>query len=373
MKKQWFLFLIPVIMMTCNTPAPKQPTFKLKGEIAKEESGKVFMLKREKGQFITLDSTMIEDGSFSFSGIIDSPRFTFLQLEGRSEYIGFFLEAGEIRIVLNQHQITQPTVSGSQSHLIFQTFMDDMSNFDNLQSGLYNEYLEAQKENNTELMNELERQSDSVGQLKSDYILRYINDNTNSPVAAFIALRNLYMLSLEELEAISSKISPEISQSSYVIDLNERIIRLRSVQVGKPAPDFTMNDSVGNPVALSSLFGKYLLVDFWASWCGPCRKENPNIVAAYLKYKDKGFNVLGVSLDRNRDAWIKAIYDDNLNWHHVSDLAGWSNEAAALYAVNSIPSSVLLDPAGNIIARNLKEKGLHEKLEELLGQEKLNK
>ncbi len=140
-----------------------------------------------------------------------------------------------------------------------------------------------------------------------------------------------------------------------------------SFMTGVEAPDFAMNKPDGTPLKLSSLRGKVLLVDFWASWCGPCRRENPNVVAAYKKYHDKGFDVLGVSLDKTKGRWLQAIEKDGLMWHHVSDLKGWKNEAAKLYGVTSIPSTVLLDRDGKIIARNLRGPALEAKLAELLG------
>lgn len=148
----------------------------------------------------------------------------------------------------------------------------------------------------------------------------------------------------------------------------EHVIKMSgSFMTGVEAPDFTMNQPDGTPLTLSEMRGKVLLVDFWASWCGPCRRENPNVVAAYNKYHDKGFDVLGVSLDKTQDRWLQAIEKDGLIWHHVSDLKGWQNSAAKLYGVTSIPATVLLDQEGKIIARNLRGPALEAKLAEILG------
>ena len=171
----------------------------------------------------------------------------------------------------------------------------------------------------------------------------------------------------EELTSYLDTFDESISNSGYITELRDRAEILKKVAVGQPYIDFTLNDTTGNPVALSDLVGKseYLLVDFWAAWCGPCRGENPNIVAMYHKYKDKGFDVLGVSFDRNREAWVKAINDDGLEWTHISDLQYWNSAAGKLYAVSSIPHSILLDKEGVIIEKNLRGEGLQEKLAEL--------
>lgn len=147
--------------------------------------------------------------------------------------------------------------------------------------------------------------------------------------------------------------------------LNNKIASLASFNVGGEAPDFTQNTPEGTPLSLKELRGKVVMIDFWASWCGPCRKENPHVKGLYEKYKGKGFDILGVSLDNSKDRWLKAIEQDGLPWHHISDLGGWKNAAAVMYGVTSIPQTVLVDAEGNIIARNLRGPALDQKLAEI--------
>ena len=153
-----------------------------------------------------------------------------------------------------------------------------------------------------------------------------------------------------------------------VIALERMLHAEHNLDIGKVAPDFELNDTKGNPLKLSSLRGKVVLLDFWASWCGPCRRENPNVKRLYEKYHDKGFDVLSVSLDRKRAAWLKAIDDDGLPWHHISDIKGWQCEAAQLYKVRSIPATFLLDKDGRIIAKGLRGPLLAQKLKEIFGE-----
>ena len=170
----------------------------------------------------------------------------------------------------------------------------------------------------------------------------------------------------DEFQQLFSSLDKSVQASPYGESVTAYIKSLRANGVNVPADDFSQQDTKGQPVKLSSFRGKYVLVDFWASWCGPCRQENPNVVKAYNKYKGKNFTILGVSLDDNRERWLQAISHDGLAWTQVSDLRGWGNEVAVQYGIQSIPSNFLVDPAGKIIARNLRGEELEAKLEELL-------
>jgi peroxiredoxin len=177
-------------------------------------------------------------------------------------------------------------------------------------------------------------------------------------------LRN--RLEPEEFQQLFSSLDTSVQESAYGEGVTAYIKSLKANGVNIAADDFSQQDTKGQEVKLSSFRGKYVLVDFWASWCGPCRQENPNVVKAYHKYKDKNFTILGVSLDDNRDRWLRAINQDGLAWTQVSDLKGWGNEVAVQYGIQSIPANFLVDPTGKIIARNLRGEELEQKLEQLL-------
>lgn len=188
------------------------------------------------------------------------------------------------------------------------------------------------------------------------------------------ALASLWMLINElrprlqpdEFERLFTSLDKSLQSSKYGQSVSQYIKSLKLSGIGVVAEDFAQNDVDGKPVKLSSFRGKYVLVDFWASWCGPCRQENPNVVKAFNKYKDKNFTILSVSLDEDKNRWVRAISQDGLAWTHVSDLQGWNNGVAVQYGIRSIPSNFLVDPQGRIVARNLRGGALDAKLNEIL-------
>jgi thiol-disulfide isomerase/thioredoxin len=196
---------------------------------------------------------------------------------------------------------------------------------------------------------------------------QYIPAHPHSYLAGFILYtHSLYNPDAGKLATLYKGLDPAIQDSYFGRLTNESIVKAVNIDVGKPAPDFTQTDINGKPVALSSFKGHYVLVDFWASWCGPCRAENPAVLKAYRAYHSKGFDILGVSLDEKKDKWLAAIKKDGLEWRQVSDLKGWENSVAQLYGVLGIPMNYLLDKDGKIIAKSLRGEDLEKTLAELV-------
>ena len=236
-------------------------------------------------------------------------------------------------------------------------------------TSLYNEYQIASQKGDTASASRLEKEALSLEKEMTALQKDFIRNNPASFVAPSILTSLSYEMEGDEIESFINAMDTAVANTDMIKDLKERVVKMKSVAIGQKAPDFTLNDPEGNPVSLYSKLGpKLLLVDFWAAWCGPCRRENPNVVKVYNEFNKKGFDVFGVSLDQKKDDWVRAIADDKLTWTHVSDLQYWNSAAAGLYAVNSIPANFLLDENGVIIAKNLREQALYDTVKELLSK-----
>ena len=317
-------------MMAVTSCTEEKKGYTINGEISDVKEGMVYLKKYVEKSFVDVDSAVINDGKFKFEGVVSEALAHGLttQKESRRPLV-FFLDNDVMDVTLNESD-KKLVVAGSPVNDIY------MANAPIVRSKGYS----------------------------LDSLLMV---HPASPVSAYFIVKDFaYKLNLEDMKAVRAKLDASLNGTSYVKQIESMIARMEKVQVGSEAPDFTLPDVDGNPVSLSSFRGKYVLVDFWAAWCPDCRKENPNIVSAWEKYKNKNFTVLGVSLDRNRDQWLAAIEKDKLAWTQVSDLKYWSSDAAVLYCIRWIPMSFLIDPEGKIVAIGLEGEELHNKLEELL-------
>ena len=327
---------------------------------------KAYLSQYVKGNWEHKDSADVVEGKFSFSGELELPEVWYIKFDDKKAYVSLFVENSKISIsgaTLNRDSVT---ISGSSIHDALTKFNDGQEAFYNEIDKMEIDYTAAREIEDTATMNKINLDYDLVSEKINEYTVQYISDNTSSVLAPYLAVSNLLNgFTADQIDSTLNTFSKDIKDSKYIVSMQERSAKMRTTEVGAVAPLFTQNDPEGNPISLESFRGNYLLIDFWASWCGPCRKENPNVVAAYKKYHDMGFDILGVSLDDNTEKWIAAIEKDGLTWSQVGDLNGWANEVGQLYGVNSIPHSILLDQDGVIIAKNLRGEELHEKLEEV--------
>jgi len=354
------------IAASCTTEK-KELKYTLKINVDTIVDGYAYLQKRANGEWVKLDSSAQENASYVMHGVLDFPSMHYIFIKGIKRNVPIFLDDGDITIEVFKDDYDATTIMGSPAHDQYRGFEDETAVFDEKLHAVYQEYRTARDSGLLEVKDSLSQVMDGIYDEQQAFIKEYVFNNNANVTSPYIAYRNSYSWTADELENIINNFDPSLETSPDYIFLADRLVVLKRVDIGQPLVDFAMKDTNDVDIHLSELSkGKYLLVDFWASWCGPCRTENPNIVACYNDFHEKGFDVLGVSFDKSRENWIQAIHNDSLSWNHVSDLLYWNNAAGKLYGVRSIPSSILLDPDGIIIAKTLRGEELREKLEELM-------
>jgi peroxiredoxin len=329
-KKLATLILSVLLLTACG-----ESGYVINGKIDGQKDGSVYLKIFRNKMFFDVDTATIgPDGSFTFKGKVGQPLVYALATDEMSDPQPFFLENATMDV----------------------TFGSDGSDFKVLHSPI-----------NDLFFANFEKASSDENYNIDSLVTKY----PTSPVSAFLLYRYFtYSLSLDQLKATRAKLSEDLAACPYVKDLDAIIARLEKVQVGATAPDFSLPDTTGTTVSLSSFKGKYVLLDFWASWCPYCRKENPNVVKAFNMFKDKNFTVVGISLDKEKKYWMEAIQHDSLTWTQLSDLKYWDSQIAELYGVRGIPANVLINPQGVILARNVMGEDLIDALSKELNKDK---
>lgn len=350
----------------------QQEDFVIQGKISTASSGKFIKLYYENDAAKVVDSVRIQNGSFVFSGKLNAPTLGKLSLgtEDMGDRIDLFLSKGKIRVSAKD-SLSYAKINGTQlaeSHEKFaekvrpvdRKFIDRLAAYRDMPEG------EDKKAYIAKVMEGL----DEYTRFKREATHQFVTNNPDSYVALYHLDKTAQgrVANYETTFPFYDKLSPALKATALGKQLGERLLAAKGDLTGQPYKDFVSTTPEGAELSLKDILtqNKYTLVDFWASWCGPCRKENPHVVKTYEAFKAKGFTVLSVSLDDNSERWKAAIEQDGMPWHHVSSLKGWKEPAAQLYGVRAIPQNILIDAQGKIVATNLRGETLFNKVEQLL-------
>lgn len=363
--------LFPVAAIAFSLAAcVSAPKFTIKGTIEGEQEGKqsnnAFLLKNNGKEVDTLAKAAITNGKFVLTGNVADITTATLVLEGKRMGLPVILENANYTVDFDLNNPMGTKIEGTANQGVWNEYMAIQNAMRTYQSKLYKEYREAYEAKDTAKIRSLEEDFEKASKDANEKQEALIAQNADTYAAAYIIASKMSGMEAEELKASFEKLGPNAQASEPGQKIAERVTKLSCVAIGQVAPDFTLNTPAGEPLSMHSIKGKVKIIDFWASWCGPCRAENPNVVKIYNDFKKKGLVILGVSLDQDKAKWQEAIEKDKLIWNHVSDLKGWSNEAAQLYCVNAIPHMIILDENNVIVAKNLRGDALRAKVAEML-------
>jgi thiol-disulfide isomerase/thioredoxin len=369
--RRLFAILLTISLLSCNT---ETNTYKLDGAamgFADDTSILVYSIENNKP--VVIDTLTVKNGKFSGEyPKSDDFSMHYLNIEELKANVLFFPENDDLKVTLYKDSIQSSVVVGGAQNEAYNEFAKDLRKFNAQKQANIARFQEARTQQNNQLVAQIQNENKALVAEELAYKKEYVTKNNNS---AFSVMLLSEMVSRNEVDAVEAtkiidNLSPKIAAMQVTNDLKKAIEGMRKSDVGGLAPNFSAPSPDGKIISLQETLGKYTIIDFWASWCRPCRMENPNVVNVYNKYHDKGLNIISVSLDKagQADRWKQAIKDDKMDWYHVSNLKFWQEPIARQYGVRSIPATFLLDEEGRIIDKNLRGPALEAKIASLLGQ-----
>jgi thiol-disulfide isomerase/thioredoxin len=372
--------MLLLLIIGQGTSLQAQEKFVINGYLPGVKEPKKILLSYSNENGPTEDSTVIRDGRFTFSGMVTVPTHAFLEVLplGSSDdwtyermlyrdYQDIFLEKGNME-VKGYDRLDSATITGGQSQKDFLQLQADEQYINTPRAPLLKKWQQALIDKDSPTLKTISPQLHVFEQQYKEAEDRFIHEHPASWVSLDLVEFRSALIDPPTFEPLLKSLDTSLINSPRGRRLMDRLEMVKHTAIGFQAPDFSMKDRYGAPFRLSKTRGKYVLLDFWASWCIPCRADNPNVVTAYRKFHDHDLIIVSVSLDEKKDAWLTAVRKDSLFWTQLSDLNGWKNEAATKYGVHAIPQNFLLDPNGVIIAKNLHGEELLSKLREVLGR-----
>jgi len=365
MKKVIFsLFAVAVLATSCEN----KDAYTISGKMEAKDSTKVYLKEPSfdrKVQPKILDSTIVKNGMFEFKGVATEPAFNFIIAEGivgKPKSVSLVVEAGKINVNLDSL-----VIRGTKSNDDYQAYLNKVKPIDEQVASILDK-ANTLTDKDGESLEKLKKDFDDLNIQRNKESLSYVKANISNPTAIMTFIYGASQFETDEIKEVLGMLSSKDKELAPIKKIERRVNAIENTAEGKSFVDLKSKDQNGKDIALSDYAGKnkLVLVDFWASWCPPCRKDMPEVVELYKKYQPKGFEVVGVSLDEDAEAWKNALTAMNMTWPQMSDLKGWESDMAAEYAVNSIPHTVLIDKDGKIIAKNLRGEELSKKVAEVL-------
>ena len=381
MKRILLLLTVSAVLFSCNKAGVNE--YIISGTVKGVADGKTVVLEKqdETGQLKPIDTVKIKDGKFTIKGSAKEPEIMLLQVEALQGKVPFILENGDIEVIVDKDSIQKSKLSGTFNNDVFSKFNVDVVKFQKdsqkklmaFQNANMAKMKTAQEAKDTITINKLMKEYQVIQKEGMDFYVKFAETNPKALISALIvdSMLNDPNVNLARAKKIFASFSPELKKYKPGKSIQSKLDKIAkpvaaAVEVGTIAPDFSAPNPDGKSISLKESLGKVTIIDFWASWCNPCRAENPNVVALYNEFHAKGLNIIGVSLDKDASKWKEAIAKDKLTWNQVSNLKEFEDPIAQAYGINAIPSTYILDANGTIVAKDLRGAELKAKIAALL-------